>query len=1051
MFKKERLKKIISELSKKRLKEIIEIKDIHYKIGDFKRPSDVDLEKSPFIELKDNSWGDKTNRYWFRSEIKIPKHFERQVVFIKLITGREKEWDAVNPQFLFFLNDKIKQGLDMNHNEVILTDNAVAGDIFKLDFHGYAGMQGESVRFILQVGVLDILTENMKYDLEVPYEVLLLLDENSMDYINISNHLIKTINMLNLNTVGYSKEYYDSLIKGIKYLKDNLYNNSDLIEILKNKNLLETVTCVGHSHIDVAWLWTLRQTREKVVRSFATVLNLMDSYPEYKFMASQPILLQFIKEDYPELFERIKKRVKEGRFEVEGGMYLEADCNLSSGESLIRHILYGQEYMKREFDVNSKILWLPDVFGYSAALPQMLNQFGITTFVTTKISWNEYNKMPSDTFMWKGLDGSEILSYFITMMDYDNYKKGSFKTVYEGEINPSQIKGAWARYQEKDINQNILISYGHGDGGGGPTKKMLENARRMSKYIPGAPLVKLGSLGDYFDNLHNSISTSLKTWSGELYLEYHRGTLTTMGKSKWYNRKSEFLYQNLEFLSILAFTELKEKIDTNLIRKGWDTILLNQFHDIIPGTSIEEVYIESFKQYEEILENGFNYQKELITKLSKNILLEEKINTSVLIVFNPLSVKGNQIIKFKNNKEVLLYDEKYEYKVQTHENTSTFIGRNIPSKGYKVFFVKEKIKLKEKLDKIKSFTTDYYEIEFDDRGFINRLYDIENSREVVLQNEVLNQFIIYEDRPHNWDAWDVNIYYEEKPVLIDNLSFFEIVEDGLVYTKIKTVRKFQSSTIIQYIIFYKKSRRIDFETEVDWNEKHLLLKVLFPVDVFSNTATFDHQFGNIERPTHRNTSWDEAKFQVCGHKWADISERGYGVSLLSDSKYAYDVFENVISLSLLRSSEYPNPNADIGIHNFKYALLPHTGSLDKTTFEEGYNFNVDMITYLNRSKNEFEISKIEKSFCNVEASNIIIDTIKKSENNRGIIIRIYENLNKRTRTKINFDNKYKIYEVNLKEEILNKAENIENSILIEMKPFEIKTFILLDLGDVSCN
>ncbi len=1036
MFKRDRLRKIIGDLSKMRLRKLTSVENIIYKQGDYKRPLDVDESEIPFENFKEGEfWGGNDLRYWFRAEIIITEEMKDETVIMKLETGKEGEWDALNPQFLLFIDDEIRQGLDVNHTEVKLCEKAKVGDTYKIDLHAFAGMQALPVKFKLSIAALDQATEMMMYDLKVPYEVTEHLSEDSIEYVKTIKCLIDAINILDLKKNYHNGEYYESIFDARNYLKTHLYDNKDLVDVLKKNKLLPTVSCVGHSHIDVAWLWTLKQTREKVVRSFSTVLSLMDEYDEYKFMASQPILLQYIKEDYPELFERIKEKIKEGRFEVEGGMWLEADCNLSSGESLIRHILYGKKYMKDEFDVESEILWLPDVFGYSAALPQILKSFGINTFVTTKISWNEYNKMPYDTFNWRGMDGSDILTYFITMMDYDNYKKGSFKTVYEGEIKPAQIHGAWARYQQKDINDNILISYGHGDGGGGPTKKMLENARRMNDYIPGLPHVELTTLKEYFDGLKERLPDKLNTWDGELYLEYHRGTLTTMGKNKWYNRKCEFLYQNLEFLSVLA-----EKYDKKLIRDGWDVILLNQFHDIIPGTSIEEVYVESHEQYEKIYRDGLKLQSELVDRISDKLKGELNIKSKSLLVINPLSIGGDKIISFEYDKDLVLFDGKNEVKVQRNNNVNTFIANDIPSMGYKLFTIKEVSKEKHISTKKRLFETDYYEIEFNDEGMISSLYDKIENRQVVKENEVLNSFIVYEDRPHNWDAWDVNIYYEEKATLINNLESFEVIEDGEVYSRINTVRRFQNSIIEQDITIYKNSRRIDFNTNVDWHEKHLLLKVSFPLDIKSTTATYDIQFGNVERPTHRNTSWDEAKFEVCGHKWADVSERGYGVSLLNDSKYGYDIYDQTMRLSLLRGSDYPNPNADQGKHTFKYALLPHKGTWHEDTYKEAYNFNVDMLTKVIDGSDNIEAKSSLSSYFSVDKENVIIETIKPAESGVGIILRLYETCNTREEVQLNINIPFNtIKEVNLKEEVIHVLES--NKFVI--KPYEIKTFLVI--------
>ena len=416
------------------------------------------------------------------------------------------------------------------------------------------------------------------------------MDEEDQDRLAIESILNDTINYLDLRN-PYSKAFYSSLDKAREYITKALYEDmagyNDII-----------ATCIGHTHIDVAWWWTVEQTREKVARSFATVLKLMDEYPNYKFMSSQPQLYYFLKERYPELYSRLKERVREGRWEPEGGMWVEADCNVTSGESLVRQFIHGKRFFKEEFGVDNRILWLPDVFGYSGALPQIMKKSGIDYFMTTKLAWNQFNKIPYDTMRWRGIDGTEVLAHFITTLGIGQ-DVSNFFTTYNGLLHPDAIMGGWERYQNKDINNDILISYGYGDGGGGPTREMLETSMRMEKGIRGIPKVRQELTRKYFEELEERVKDNrrLPVWEGEFYFEYHRGTYTSMARNKRSNRKGEFLLMDLEMISILA-QDLKgipyprEELD-----KLWKTLLINQFHDILPGTSIYEVYEVTKKEY----------------------------------------------------------------------------------------------------------------------------------------------------------------------------------------------------------------------------------------------------------------------------------------------------------------------------------------------------------------------------------------------------------------------------------------------------------------------
>lgn len=1022
MFEMERIQKIIKDLHQLRVTELVALEDLLYKRGDYKTPAEADrcpLAYEPFAP--NDLWGDDCHRYWFKTQLSIPEGLLDQALVLQVMTGQEGQWDALNPQFLLFLDEEIIQGLDVNHREVTLSAKKTS---IRVDLHSFAGMQGKPVKLQLKLGILNREIEKLIYDLQVALDAAALLDQEDPGHHFLVSHMIHAINMLYTFDVN-SQAFKASVIDASAYLHDRIYGMDSLKAQLLKQGLLPEISLIGHTHIDVAWLWTLKQTREKVVRSFSTVLKLMEDYPEYQFMASQPILLQFIEEDYPALFDKIKSAA---RFEVEGGMWLEADCNLSSGESLIRHILHGKRYMHEKFGIDSKILWLPDVFGYSAALPQILKQFGIENFVTTKISWNEFNQMPYDTFYWKGLDGSEILSYFMTMMDYQNIEKGSFKTVYEGSIDANHMKGAWARYQQKRENQQIMVSYGYGDGGGGPTKAMLEHGRRLSHYLPGLPVAKFDNLKSYFKQL-NARDVKWPKWQGELYLEYHRGTLTTMAQNKWYNRKSEILYRNLEWLSTLA-KGYDIPYDRALIKAGWEKILLNQFHDIIPGTSIKAVYEESHLQYDQLMQKGQEHLENLQDKMANFIVGQGQ--QKILVAFNASHVKAPQVVTFDSS---LAYEVKGVV-VQRQGNLHTFVDA-LPAKGYKTYLLRPDQSRKESLKATREFETKGLELAFDEKGHLVRLFDKKQARE--LASGPLNVMQLYEDRPHNWDAWDINHYYEEKGMAIDQLTSFELVSDGPVYSEVHLVRSFLNSKITQQIRIYKDLDRIDFITDADWHETHLLLKVAFPLALQVDTASYDIQFGHVKRPVHRNTSWDSAKFEVCGHKWADLSEDRQGVALMNDCKYGYDISEGVMRLSLLRSSKFPNPDADMGHHRFTYSLLVHDGSLSRVS-DTAYSLNNPPACQLRSGSmlNEF-------TYCECPDESVVIETIKASEDGRGTIIRLYQNENSHLKTSLKLTGNCKeAYLCNMAEERLETLTVVDQSLALSVGPFEIKTIYIQD-------
>lgn len=979
-------------------------------------------------------WGGKDLHFWFSATFKVPEELEGKTVALELLTGREGEWDAQNPQFLAYVNHSLVHGLDVNHREIILTKQAVKGESYVVELHAYSGMKEGLADFHCRAAAVETETEKLFFDLGVPYRVAELLDRDDKTRIDILYYLNEAVNLLDLRK-PFSESFYESVAQAGEYLEREFYGAFCGHEKI-------TAVCVGHTHIDVAWLWTLAQTREKTARSFSTVLDLMKEYPEYIFMSSQPQLYKFIQQDHPELFEEIRKRVAEGRWEPEGGMWLEADCNLASGESLVRQLLFGARFFEKEFGIKSRILWLPDVFGYSAALPQLLKKSGIEYFMTTKISWNEYNKLPYDTFMWKGIDGTEVLTYFIPTQDYGS---GSHSTTYNGDLVPTQVMGAWKRYQQKDLHDEVLISYGYGDGGGGPTREMLEAGRRMARGIPGCPAVRQGKSLDFFKKLEKQLSgkKKLPKWVGELYLEYHRGTYTSMARNKKFNRKSELLYQTAELFSVtcglLANTPAYPR---KKLSRGWETILLNQFHDILPGSSIKEVYEDSKVQYLEVLRNGHEILEDAVGGIAEKIGLE----APSAVVFNPLGFERDDTVEFdlpEGYENAVVVDEAGRVLPSqvTSEGGFVFHAEGVPSKGYKAFGIRKAAaaeKYQGAFDGV--LENKYFRIAFDDCLNIISLFDKTNRREVLKPDGRANVLQAFEDKPHNYDAWDINIYYQEKMWEVDDVVSARLVEAGPVRTTLRVARKFCDSLITQDISIFGDIPRIDFKTVIDWKETHVLLKAAFPVDVHSDRATYEIQFGNVERPTHWNTSWDQARFEVCAHRWADLSEDGYGVSLMNDCKYGHDIKEGVMRLTLLKSAREPNMDADRETHEFTYSLYPHAGGFRAAgTVEMAHALNCPLLAKVEAAHAGTLPEKF--SLACVDRENVVIETVKKAEDSEDVIIRLYECFNRRTPVKLDLG--FEIAEAgecDLMENPLEPLPHDGNSVCFEIKPYEIKTF-----------
>ncbi len=1034
----ERIDKTCGEIAKHVYRDEINLENYRYMEGNY---HNIDLIKNApenqWREFKTGDlWGGRDCHGWFKCSVEVPEKFKGKTIALNFKTFDEG-WDATNPQFIIYINGEHIQGIDINHREIILTHDAVPGTKYEIDLHAYAGMLADKKATLYgKLVIIDMEARELYWNLKVPVDVCKELDEEDKNRVDMITVLNDAINLIDLRKPK-SEEYDRSIKQSNEFLNEKFYG-----ELCGHEDVV--ATCVGHTHIDVAWLWTVAQTREKVARSFSTVLKLMEEYPEYIFMSSQPQLYKMLKEDHPKVYEKVKEKIKEGTWEAEGAMWLESDCNVTSGESLVRQIIHGKRFFKEEFNVDNEILWLPDVFGYSAAIPQILKKSDVNYFMTTKIAWNQFNKIPNDTFMWQGIDGTEVLTHFITTTGPGQDRSSHF-TTYNGHIQPDAVMGAWRRYQNKNLNNDVLISFGWGDGGGGATLEMLENGRRLAKGIPGAPKVKMGTALDYFKRLEEKVSNNKKLpkWVGELYLEYHRGTYTSMARNKRDNRKCENLYVALEKIDSLSML-LGNSYPQENINNSWETILLNQFHDIIPGSSIKEVYDVTEVEYKELLENV----NELICDGIINVANKINLKDRSVIVFNTLGFERDDIATFDIPQDIknpsVVNDSGEEIVCQRIDgNKAIFFAKSIPANGYKAFkIVESSVNSNEKNIKL---TTSYAEnkflsMKFDDKGQIISFINKEANREILKEGAIGNEIQAFEDKPMCFDNWDIDIYYKEKMWKIDDVQRIEVVEEGSIRSTLEIERKFLDSTIIQKIYIYNDLERVDFDTYVNWKEKDVLVKAAFPVDINAKEATYEIQYGNVTRSTHNNTSWDVASFEVCGHKWADLSEGDFGVSLLNNCKYGHDIKNGNMRLTLLKSSCDPNPDADKEEHFFTYSIYAHTGTWKNSkTVQLAYELNTPLFTKVEEAhEGELEDSL---SLVKVDKENVMIEVVKKAEDSDHLIVRMYEFHNKRTNVTLEFFREIsEATECNLLERDLEEVNIDLNKIHFMIKPFEIKTF-----------
>lgn len=745
-----------------------------------------------------------------------------------------------------------------------------------------------------------------------------------------------------------------------------------------------TVYAVGHGHLDLAWLWPVRETKRKAVRTFTNALYESELFPTYVFNGSQPQQYQWIKENEPALYDKIKQAVKDGRIEPQGGMWVEPDTNLPCGESLIRQCFYGKKFFNNEFGIDVSTLWLPDVFGYTAALPQIIKKCGMDSFMTIKLSWNNINSFPYHTFVWGGIDGSEVLVHMPPEGDYNS------------NATPYAFEKTFRRYKEKDVSNIALMSFGIGDGGAGPGEYHVNMAERC-KNLRYIPKVKTVPSREFFDELKKNI-TNYPKYTGELYLEKHQGTYTTQGKVKKNNRECECLLHFAEWICTMAFIKGKEYPHKEL-EEIWKEVLLYQFHDILPGSSINRVYEECNARYEILKEKLNNIIDEACSYL--------KNNENTYFAVNPIDFERCGYIKHNS--------EWYKYSLAPYSSCKLEKAESPVS----LYFSKNVIE------------NENLKVVFNNNGQIEIILDKHNGYNCVSSS--FNAVRIYKDRfVHPYNAWDIDIKYtKHKPKDMQLINSREYIDGNSVIRENEF--SYNKSSLKQRIILTENSTYIKVENEVNWHETHKMLRIDGYPKNFSDNVLCDIQFGNIERSTKTDNKIDYAQFEIPAHKWVDVYDGKYGVAILNDCKYGHRVKDGLVSLNCLRSPVYPDPQADRGEHSFTYAIYPHSKKpMESELIKIGYELNNPLKIY----KGSLDI----KPIFNCDNSNIIIETV--FVNDKGnIAVRMYETAGKETKASVSINIAYEsIHETNML---------FENSVDVDLdaitfKPFEIKTLEVMN-------
>lgn len=948
-------------------------------------------------------WGKKWEYGWFRAGIVIPKEAAGRRIVFHLGPG---------PEMLVYVNGEESGSIDRQHPWVELTDRAVPGERFLIYAECYAGhgirAEGggicrrddvpvpepagyqcavESSHF----GIWDQELFRIYADYHTLYELWKALPESELRGIKIGEALQRFTCAADFEAEEPRRR--ESVREAAAFLKPLLEK--------RNSDTVPEYTTFGQSHLDLAWLWPMEETRRKIARTCANQTALTGRYPEYRFLLCSPGVLEYLKEYYPGLYARVRDRVKAGQFIPEGGMYVESDTNLAGGESLIRQFVLGKRWFREEFGTDSRMAWLPDTFGFSGALPQIMKECGISYFATQKLLRcdPECEQFPYNLFWWEGIDGTRILSHI--------YKKNN------AVFGPGGLRERW----EKDRNQKqdidcFLFPFGYGDGGGGPTELMVETERRC-RDLEGVPRCTMESPTAFFDRLD---PTNVKNvYYGELYLAWHRGTYTAQAEIKKGVRRAEYALREAEYLAgllrIAGRREEEEKVLQKL-EELWKQLLLQEFHDILPGTSIERVNREAAEALEQVRRESGKLAETLLNRLAGGGAL-----------FNSLSWERN------------------------------CRGLSLPPCGY-VRLKKEKScrgGWKEGISNTVRaewdggeicFANPFYAVRADGQGRILSLRDRRSGFEYA--GEPLNQWRLYRDVNVYYDAWELGRMYEQNPEPLEGVCSARAEYEPDKSMTLIVERREKYFSVVQKIRFRSDSPRIDFETEVDWQERHRILKVDFPTAVYTREVLEEIQFGCIRRPTHRSRQYEQDLYETCHHKYAVLTDGENGFALLNDCKYGVSAQDSRLSLTLLRAPVMPDMRADRGRHCFTYSILPFSGPfVYSRVTEEAYECNVGVTASADGPGGQEGCEKV--SFFRLEGGHAVLETCKPAFDRKdGVVLRLYESKGCAGETLLCLPPKIsEVYDCNMLEETRQKLETEEGKVRLVFRPFEIKTLLLV--------
>lgn len=975
-------------------------------------------------------WGRPDGTAQFTGTVSIPDAMNGQQVWFAMRTGAE---------VIVYANGRMLDGLDPNRFRIILAEQAQAGQTCEIMMEAYVRSKPDDDRsiaarqirgsvqqfFIPELLVLDNEALALKYDLDL-VEALAFGEAASEEIQEGLQYQIQQLLKL-FPAYDADRAALRAALPAIaQYVRTSIYRETP---VLGHHGKL---ACVAHSHLDIAYHWKVAQTVQKNARTCLIQLRLMERYPEFTYAHTQAWTYEMLARYYPDLFAEVKQRIAEGRWEIVGGLYVEPDCNVPSAESFARQILYGKLYFLEQFGVEVDNCWLPDVFGNSAILPQILKLGGIPYFVSNKMStWNDTNLFPHNNFLWRGLDGSEVYAcvppvHFISWMD------------------PNDLVNHWEAFLDKTWCHESLHMYGFGDGGSGVTEEMLEAFPRLAK-LPGLPHIRQTTGKEYLHTTFATANNTLPVWDGELYLEMHRGTFTTKGRLKQENRRGEFALQAVETLWTLAALQ-GATYPVHALRETWKKLLLNQFHDILPGSHTQPVFVEALETYQQMWDTVARLQTDVLDVLAPATGIDQQV-----CIINPTSTPRRGLACFAQSEdlpkaEFVLQDQagqRYPLQNQQVPGGQTRVVTAIPElppmslTNFTLTPGTQTIAVSELQATARSLENRFFRLELDEQQRVTRIFDKLRQREVVSADAIANDWQLFEDKPGKYNAWDLLPQYQDHPISLPDWQTADVVERGPLSIALRLQRAFSQSRAEQIIRLHADIPRIDFETWVDWQETEKLLKVAFPVTVKARFYTTDTSAGGFERENHRNTSWQAARFEVCAHKWVDLSEGLFGVALLNDCKYGYDVDGNVLRLSLLRAPIRPDRVSDKGEHRFTYSIFTHDGDWRKGGLvEAAYALNWPLTAWRGRQGTSFTDSAVQ-----LDAPALTCFALKCAEDGSGdVVLRLAELYGSHGTASIHVNFAFRnVWLCDLLERRLTSCDYSATTVNVPFQPYQIQT------------